>query len=528
MPSRFNRIRKGTGVGVVALLGLAAAGCGTHLPDSAFTNSGQSGGTVNASSNGGSSGGGPSAGSAGSVSGGTGGSAGALAASSSGGSTAAGGSAAGSSGGGSTAGGSTGSSGGSGGASGSSGAGNTASDVGVTANSITVGNITAIGGPLGPEIFSPSLAGATAYFDMLNSQGGINGRKVNFITCDDQENPNQDVACAQKLITQDKIFAFVANDTDNETSASYTNSKGVPDVGDFCIGNACAQYPHVFGWFGEHYPRNGQVGYNGTEYSPIDTFKWYKDNLGVKNAADFFYSIPISRQAGLFEAALLKAVGINVVYYGGGSDQGENPAAPTYDTDVIQMRNDHVDIIVDAIDIGGLAKLCQSMDRFGFTVKANITTSQGMGQLVGQTFSSPCRDSLYAGDSSVPYSDTSNPGVQAMRAAMKKYEPNVTLHQWVLDGWIAAKEFADGVKALGPDVTRAGLERWLNGLNESYTAGGLTGPVGYEPWNFSQPHPDCGSIAQWQDSAGTFVTRKPLGCAPSSWISYQASNTGGS
>ena len=515
-----------------ALLGVAAlavAGCGTHLPNSAFVNSGQNGGAGRAGGSGSAGGGGSSAGGTGGQVGGVASSAGGGALSGGGGTSGGGGSGGSTGGGGSTSGGRAATSGGSTGGSGAPG--NTASDVGITPTSITVGNITAIGGPLGPEVFSPSLYGATAYFDALNASGGVNGRKINFITCDDQENPNQDVACAQKLIQQDKVFAFVGNDSDNETSATYTNSQAVPDMADFCIGNACSQYPHVFQLTGNHYPRNGKVGFNGTLYAATQTFAWFKQHLGVSRAADFFYSIPISRQAGLLFAQLLKDVGIQVVYYGGGSDQGENPAAPTYDTDVIQMRNNRVDIVVDAIDIGGLAKLCQSMDRFGFTVKANITTSQGMGQFLGSSFSAPCRDSVYAADLTVPYTDTSNPEVAAMRAAMKKYEPSAQLHQWALDGWAAAAQFTDAVRSMGASVTRSGLERWLtSGGGVGYNDHGLLAApeFGFQIWDYSRPQPYCASISQWQDSAGEYVERQPLSCVTSSQMGYQASNTGGS
>ena len=66
---------------------------------------------------------------------------------------------------------------------------------------------------------------------------------------------------------------------------------------------------------------------------------------------------------GLLWADSVRRQGIDVVYYGGGSDQGENPAAPTYDTDVVQMRSKGVDMVVNAIDMNGFQKLCQAMDR---------------------------------------------------------------------------------------------------------------------------------------------------------------------
>ena len=414
-----------------------------------------------------------------------------------------------------------------GGRAGASGGG--ASDVGVTADSILVGNITSVGGALGPNVFSPSYFGASAYFRELNAKGGINGRQIKFVTCDDKEDPNVNLSCAQSLVQSQKVFAMVANDSRvGNGSANYINSTGAPSVGDFCIGNWCAKYPHIWGIpTSFRYPRDGKsVGVNGKEYAQDGPFKWLKDNVGVTKAAVFFYNIAISRQAGLLWADSLRRQGVDVVYYGGGSDQGENPAAPTFDADVVQMRSKGVDIVVNAIDMNGFQKLCQSMDRYSFTVKANVGNPQAYGQIIG-SFSSPCRNSVFAFDNNTNYADPSNPEVARMQAAMKKYYPDVQLHQWALTGWASAAMFAEAVAAQGPNVTRAGVERWLAGLRD-YTGGGLEAPHDFQwPYDYSKPSPNCFSIAQWQDSAKMMVTRAPIStCLTMPWVAYTPSNDG--
>ena len=59
---------------------------------------------------------------------------------------------------------------------------NPASDIGVTATTITVGVLVSRTSPLGPDVFSGSYYGAMAYFETLNAQGGINGRKIKVIS----------------------------------------------------------------------------------------------------------------------------------------------------------------------------------------------------------------------------------------------------------------------------------------------------------------------------------------------------------
>src|SRR5207245_11618746 len=183
------------------------------------------------------------------------------------------------------------------------------------------------------------------------------------------------------------------------------------------------------------------------------------------------------------------------------------------------MEDLHVDNVWDTIDIGGFEKLCQSMDRFGFTVKANVTTIAGYGQLVGKNFSSPCRNSIYTQTFSRSYGDTGDAAIQEVHSAMKQYDPTWPFHQWVVEGFAGARLFTDGVAALGASPTRSNLIKWLDGVRR-YTAGGLLAPTDYQwPYDYSKPAPECFSIAQWQDSATTFVERtdSPLPCYGMPW-----------
>src|SRR5205807_3721329 len=147
---------------------------------------------------------------------------------------------------------------------------NTASDVGVTPTSIKIGNVTAIQGQFGPDAFSPSLYGLQAWANGVNARGGINGRKVSIDTCDDRDTGDGNLACAQKLVDQDKIFVFLANNSQSSSrSARYTAGKGVPDLG-LPLNNGYQKYPTMF----DFYANNGavrdgkQVGVNGNRWQP--------------------------------------------------------------------------------------------------------------------------------------------------------------------------------------------------------------------------------------------------------------------
>jgi ABC-type branched-subunit amino acid transport system substrate-binding protein len=67
----------------------------------------------------------------------------------------------------------------------------------------------------------PERAGADAYFKMVNDQGGVNGRKINWIVKDNAFDPQQTVQIARGLIGQDKVVAIVAANGTSQGEASF-------------------------------------------------------------------------------------------------------------------------------------------------------------------------------------------------------------------------------------------------------------------------------------------------------------------
>jgi branched-chain amino acid transport system substrate-binding protein len=415
-------------------------------------------------------------------------------------------------------------------AAGGPGGPNTASDVGVTPTSIKIGNITSIQGQFGPDAFSPSLYGLQAYASAVNARGGINGRKVIIDTCDDRDSGDGNLACAQKLVDQDKIFVFLANNSQSSSrAAGFTNSKGVPDLG-LPLNNGYQKYPTMF----DFYANNGavrdgkQVGVNGKRYQPTGVYRWFKQQRGINKAAVFFFNIAVSAQQGYAYEADLDAEGIPTAYEGGGSHSGENFAAPTFDTDVVNMKQHGVQGIWDAMDVGSNQKLCKAMDRGNFSVTAKVSTIEAWSQAVGSDFSAPCRNSVYAEGLTEPYSDKSNPVVGRFLDDFARYQPGRHLHQWSAEGWAMGLEFQHAAESMGANLTRAGFMKWLNNL-DSYTIDGFARPHDYKPINVSAPpRNDCFSVVHWQDSAQTFVTETPITTCinGSKWVGAEPTDDG--
>jgi len=101
---------------------------------------------------------------------------------------------------------------------------------GVTDTEVTLGTHTSLTGPIAAYNVIPKFT--KAYFDDLNTKGGVNNRTINYIEKDDAYNPSQAVDLTRILVEQDHIFAmFNALGTPNHLQVvDYLQEQGVPDM----------------------------------------------------------------------------------------------------------------------------------------------------------------------------------------------------------------------------------------------------------------------------------------------------------
>ena len=169
-------------------------------------------------------------------------------------------------------------------------------DPGASDSEIKIGNINPYSGPASAY----GLIGKTiaAYFNKANAEGGINGRKINFISYDDAYSPPKAVEQARKLVESDEVlFLFNTLGTPPNTAIQkYMNSKKVPQL--FVATGATKwgdhkDFPWTMGWqptyqaeghiyakyLLEHHPQ-GKIGilYQNDDYGK-DYVKGLKDGL---------------------------------------------------------------------------------------------------------------------------------------------------------------------------------------------------------------------------------------------------------
>jgi branched-chain amino acid transport system substrate-binding protein len=172
-------------------------------------------------------------------------------------------------------------------------------DTGASDSEIKIGNTNPYSGPAS----SYGTIGKTiaAYFNKVNAEGGINGRKINFVTYDDGYSPPKTVEQARKLVESDEVlFLFQTLGTPPNTAIQkYMNSKKVPQL--FVATGATKwgdpqHFPWTMGWqptyqaeghiyakyLLEHHPQ-GKIAilYQNDDYGK-DYVKGLKDGLGGK------------------------------------------------------------------------------------------------------------------------------------------------------------------------------------------------------------------------------------------------------
>jgi len=173
---------------------------------------------------------------------------------------------------------------------------------GVTDTEIKIGNTGPYSGPA--SSYSSVPKSQVAYWQMINDQGGINGRKVNFISYDDAYSPPKTVEMARKLVEEDQVF-LVASPLGTPTNSAiwhYMNQKKVPQL--FVATGATKWddpkgHPWTIGWqpnyqiegriYASYIVQNKADGKIGVLYQDDDFGKDYvkglTDGLGDKAAS---------------------------------------------------------------------------------------------------------------------------------------------------------------------------------------------------------------------------------------------------
>ena len=332
-------------------------------------------------------------------------------------------------------------------------------DPGASDTEIRIGNTNPYSGPA--SAYGTIGKTITAYFKMVDDQGGINGRKINFISYDDAYSPPKTVEMVRKLVEQDNVlFVFQTLGTPSNTAIhKYMNMKKVPQL-HVATGaskwNDPKNFPWTMGWQPNYQTEariyaksilqtkpDVKIGvlYQNDDYGK-DYLKGLKDGLGDKAAKAIVaeVSYEVSDPTVDSQIVQLQASGANVFF---------NVGTPKFAAQAIRK----------AYDIGW--KPVQYLNNVSSSIGA-VLTPAGLEKSVGIITTAYLKD----------YSDAqwaSDPAVKRWESFMKKYYPTGDLNDSSnMYGYTVARTLEQVLKQCGDNLTRENVMKQAASMKGQY------------------------------------------------------------
>lgn len=327
-------------------------------------------------------------------------------------------------------------------------------DVGVTATSIKIGGLFFNGGFL-DKYSQVSEQAAAAFFRFVNDQGGIYGRKIEFLSCDTQGTVNGTQGCLKKLGDQDEVFALGPSlDFNLDTVQGYLEQEQLPWVGSSGLYDKEFQSP----WMYPTQLRGTDVG------AMIATFS--AQQLGVETVAVSW--LTNGAGPGCLERvrALGPKLGYEVVEEASNGDT-ESDLTPQ----VVRIRAANPDAILFCNDPVNTIKFVQAEGRIGY--------EPPMGNVAGFVAADDVPKAMGAagvglyGFSSYDFYRSDTPGVQAFNQICRHYYPSNFPHFYTQAAYTGAKAIVAALEAAGPNVTRQSFIAALRSMRDFDSGMGL-------------------------------------------------------
>jgi branched-chain amino acid transport system substrate-binding protein len=392
-------------------------------------------------------------------------------------------------------------------ASGGGGGGGSGTE-GVSAHEIDVGSLANISGPLNAD-FAPIVKGVQAYFDMVNANGGVYGRKLVLkYKLDDQGIPTQDTDLARTLVTQDHVFAVVGVGTPFFSGAKYLAEQGTPTFG-YEVSADWSAGPNLFGQQGSYLDLTTLYGSDA----------WFAHAVGAHSVAVVAYGITASSAGCKLFVNSLQKFGVPVSYQdlaiGFGADLSP---------DALQIKAHQSDLVISCLDLNGNIALSRALQQNGDTsVKQLWFNGNDAPSLAAYP---TLMNGVYFDLQHVPFAADAEypgvyPGLHTYIQTMKQYEPSAVYNETALDGWLNADLFVTGLRAAGPNPTQAKVVAALNKIKD-YTGGGLVPPVNWTIDHTASAPPACSAYVQADAATDSF---KPvLGTGTSVFVCHGTSS----
>jgi len=330
-------------------------------------------------------------------------------------------------------------------------------DVGATDTEIKIGNIMPYSGPASAY----GVIGKTeaAFFKKINAAGGINGRKINFISYDDGYSPPKTVEQARKLVESDEVlFVFNSLGTPpNSAIHKYMNSKKVPQL--FVATGATKwndpkNFPWTMGWQPSYQSETQiyakyllkekpdakiAVLYQNDDYGK-DYLKGLKDGLGAKASSMIV------------------------------AEESYETTEPTVDDHVVKLKASGADVFINITTPKFAAQAIKKSAEIGWKplhFLNNVSASVGsVLKPAGFENAQNIISAAYLKDASDPQWDN-DPGMKEFLAFLQKDFPEGNkLDQSTIVGYAVSQTLMQVLKQCGDDLTRENIMKQAANLKD--------------------------------------------------------------
>ena len=351
-------------------------------------------------------------------------------------------------------------------------------DIGATDTEIKIGNTNPYSGPASAY----GLIGKTidAYFKKVNAEGGINGRKVNFITYDDGYSPPKAVEQVRKLVESDEVLlVFQPLGTPSNTAIQkYMNSKKVPQL---FVATGATKWgdpkgnPWTMGWQ-PTYQAEGQI------YAKYIMKNHPNVKIGILFQNDDYGKDYVKGiKDGLGDKAKTMIV----------SEQPYEPADPTVDSQIVSLKGSGADVFFNVTTPKFAAQAIKKAAEIGWKpVHLLNNVSNSVGSVLKPAGLEASKDVLSTGYLKDPTDPTWNDdaGKKEWLAFMEKYFPDGDkTSSFTVYGYTVAQTLHQTLKQAGDDLTRANVMKQaasLKGLKLPMLLPGIeinTSPTDFYP-----------------------------------------------
>jgi branched-chain amino acid transport system substrate-binding protein len=320
---------------------------------------------------------------------------------------------------------------------------------------IKLGNTAPYSGPA--SAYGTIARAEAAYFQMLNDQGGINGRRIEFLTLDDGYSPAKTVEQTRKLVEQDDVLAMFSSvgTAPNISVQKYLNVRGVPQI---FVSSGATRWNDP-----EHFPWT--VGFNPTYELEGRLYAEYI--LQTKPNAKIAVIAPNEDAGKDYVRGFKTGLGEHIDQLV--SETTYLTADPTIDSQMVTMRETGADVFFAEATPKFAAQAIRKAASMGWKpliILPSVSNSfsavlepagieNSIGVVTGIYLKDP-NDARWADD----------PALKDWFAWMKKYQPNASTGDlYNVQGYTAAQIMALVLKNCGDDLSRDNIIKQAKSLD---------------------------------------------------------------